>query len=78
MPNWARLDSNQRRQMPTGLQPVPFNHSGTRPESILSGQALYQSVWASQYDPPRLSVKCCQEYRLEPVIKHLDECGGNR
>jgi site-specific recombinase XerD len=29
--NWARLDSNQRRLTPTGLQPVPFSHSGTRP-----------------------------------------------
>ena len=28
---WAGLDLNQRRQMPTGLQPVPFGHSGTDP-----------------------------------------------
>ena len=30
--NWAGLDSNQRRLTPTGLQPVPFSHSGTDPE----------------------------------------------
>ena len=29
--NWARLDSNQRRCEPTGLQPVSFGHSDTRP-----------------------------------------------
>ena len=28
---WRRLDSNQRRRKPTGLQPVPFSHSGTPP-----------------------------------------------
>ena len=28
---WAGLDSNQRRFTPTGLQPVPFSHSGTDP-----------------------------------------------
>jgi hypothetical protein len=28
---WAGLDSNQRRLTPTGLQPVPFSHSGTNP-----------------------------------------------
>ncbi len=28
---WAGLDSNQRRLTPTGLQPVPFSHSGTDP-----------------------------------------------
>ena len=33
---WRRLDSNQRRRTPTGLQPVPFNHSGTPPWHILS------------------------------------------
>ena len=30
-PKWAGLDSNQRRLTPTGLQPVPFSHSGTDP-----------------------------------------------
>jgi hypothetical protein len=30
-PQWAGLDSNQRRLTPTGLQPVPFSHSGTDP-----------------------------------------------
>ena len=29
--DWARVDSNHRRQTPTGLQPVPFGHLGTRP-----------------------------------------------
>ena len=29
--DWARLDSNQRRRKPTGLQPVSFGHSDTRP-----------------------------------------------
>ena len=33
---WRGLDSNQRRRTPTGLQPVPFNHSGTPPEKVLS------------------------------------------
>jgi hypothetical protein len=28
---WRGLDSNQRRRTPTGLQPVPFSHSGTPP-----------------------------------------------
>lgn len=28
---WAELDLNQRRQMPKGLQPFPFNHSGIDP-----------------------------------------------
>src|SRR4029077_21265448 len=28
---WERLDSNQRRHTPTGLQPVPFSLSGTLP-----------------------------------------------
>ncbi len=32
--NWARKDSNLRRHTPTGLQPVPFGHSGTRPMHI--------------------------------------------
>ena len=30
---WRELDSNQRRRTPTGLQPVPFSHSGTPPSS---------------------------------------------
>ncbi len=30
---WARLDSNQRRHKPTGLQPVSFGHSDTRPNA---------------------------------------------
>ena len=29
--HWAGLDSNQRRLAPMGLQPIPFNHSGTDP-----------------------------------------------
>ena len=29
---WAREDSNLRRRTPTGLQPVPFGHLGTRPD----------------------------------------------
>jgi len=29
--DWARLDSNQRRDNPTGLQPASFGHSDTRP-----------------------------------------------
>ena len=29
--NWAGLDSNQRKLTLTGLQPVPFSHSGTDP-----------------------------------------------
>ena len=28
---WAELDSNQRKLTLTGLQPVPFSHSGTDP-----------------------------------------------
>ena len=28
---WAGLDSNQRKLTLTGLQPVPFSHSGTDP-----------------------------------------------
>src|SRR5689334_17204200 len=32
-PSWWRgKDSNLRRPKPTGLQPVPFSHSGTPPE----------------------------------------------
>ena len=31
---WRELDSNQRRRAPTGLQPVPFSHSGTPPDDI--------------------------------------------
>ena len=30
---WRELDSNQRRRTPTGLQPVPFNHSGIPPKA---------------------------------------------
>ena len=33
---WRGLDSNQRRHTPTGLQPVPFSHSGTPPGSRVS------------------------------------------
>lgn len=36
--DWARLDSNQRRRKPTGLQPVSFGHSDTRPENLRSGK----------------------------------------
>ena len=32
--DWERLDLNQRRRSPTGLQPVPFGRSGTLPSSI--------------------------------------------
>ena len=31
---WAGLDSNQRSGNATGLQPVPFGHSGTDPDLI--------------------------------------------
>ena len=31
MQAWARMDSNHRRHKPTGLQPVSFGHSDTRP-----------------------------------------------
>ncbi len=31
---WAELDSNQRSDNATGLQPVPFGHSGTDPDLI--------------------------------------------
>jgi len=30
--NWERLDSNQRRRTPTGLQPVPFGQLGHTPK----------------------------------------------
>jgi uncharacterized protein YajQ (UPF0234 family) len=33
---WAGLDSNQRSGNATGLQPVPFGHSGTDPSANLS------------------------------------------
>ena len=29
---WAGLDSNQRKLTLMGLQPIPFNHSGTDPK----------------------------------------------
>lgn len=32
---WRGKDSNLRRLTPTGLQPVPFGHSGTPPNLIL-------------------------------------------
>ena len=35
---WRGLDSNQRRRKPTGLQPVPFSHSGTPPCKIQVGE----------------------------------------
>ena len=34
---WERLDSNQRRHTPTGLQPVPFSLSGTLPARAAAG-----------------------------------------
>ena len=33
--HWARVDSNHRRHTPTGLQPVSFGHSDTRPAGKL-------------------------------------------
>ena len=33
---WAGLDSNQRSGNATGLQPVPFGHSGTDPRSTIA------------------------------------------
>ena len=32
---WAGEDLNLRRLTPTGLQPVPFGHSGTDPELVI-------------------------------------------
>jgi hypothetical protein len=32
-PQWAGQDSNLRSLATTGLQPVPFNHSGTDPKN---------------------------------------------
>jgi hypothetical protein len=29
---WGKLDLNQRRQTPAGLQPAPFDHSGIPPK----------------------------------------------
>ena len=46
---WARKDSNLRRRTPTGLQPVPFGHSGIRPNR---GGYCIGGVWRGQ-DPPR-------------------------
>jgi site-specific recombinase XerC len=37
---WAGLDSNQRRLTPTGLQPVPFSHSGTDPSDSIAAAEL--------------------------------------
>ena len=38
---WGRVDLNHRRLMPTGLQPVPFDRSGTPPNNRLNpGQGL--------------------------------------
>ena len=40
------MDSNHRRLTPTGLQPVPFGHSGTRPERYcLNRCGLYTIVF---------------------------------
>lgn len=36
---WARVDSNHRRLTPTGLQPVSFGHSDTRPCFIENKQS---------------------------------------
>ena len=36
---WARMDSNHRRRKPTGLQPVSFGHSDTRPIADAPGVA---------------------------------------
>ena len=33
--DWARLDSNQRRLSPTGLQPVPFGQLGHTPRGLV-------------------------------------------
>ncbi len=32
---WGMVDSNHRRQTPTGLQPVPFGRSGNPPEHLI-------------------------------------------
>ncbi len=38
---WVGRDSNPRRQMPTGLQPVPFGRSGTHPFLIIFEECLF-------------------------------------
>ena len=40
---WERLDSNQRRHTPTGLQPVPFSLSGTLPAHAAAEAAARRS-----------------------------------
>ncbi len=35
------MDSNQRRLTPTGLQPVPFSHSGTDPDISTNLNLVY-------------------------------------
>ena len=42
---WAGVDSNHRRLTPTGLQPVPFSHSGTDPNQsghFIKARQLFQ------------------------------------
>ena len=41
--SWERLDSNQRRHTPTGLQPVPFSLSGTLPAHAAAEAAARKS-----------------------------------
>ena len=55
------MDSNQRRRTPTGLQPVPFSHSGT-PPGILSTRR-----------PPkaRRQTENPENVELQTLIKYL-------
>jgi len=50
--NWAGLDLNQRRLTPTGLQPVPFSHSGTDPSVTITSAS--QAEPKSTLPPPHL------------------------
>ena len=42
---WWRLDSNQRRLSPAGLQPAPISHSGTPPRGC-----TVSTVWSWRRD----------------------------
>lgn len=43
---WWALDSNQRRRKPTGLQPVPFSHSGSPPRAARTRTPRCPSQWS--------------------------------
>src|SRR5215831_9003037 len=66
---WAGLDSNQRSENATGLQPVPFGHSGTDPDLI------YQSPFSRlpEVHAPMPTFDVVSEVDMQEVRNAVDQ-----